>query len=210
MTLIVMQDADIDKAVATTINQRFGTAGQRCTAAKRLFVHDAVYDDFKAKLVAATEKVVVGDPMDDNTFIGPVVNCRAADEIEAQVQKAIDCGATVLTGNQRDGNIIRPTILENITAESNLMTEEVFGPVVPLYRFSDVEEIIPVINNSPYGLQAGMFTNDLALARHLLKSLRLEHWRLMMVQVSVQSISHLVVSSKVVLAVRGLNMLSVR
>ncbi len=169
--LIVMGDGDIAAAVGATINQRFATAGQRCTAAKRLFVHASVYDEFKALLLEKTSALVVGDPTLDTTFVGPVINQRAADAIRSLVDEAVERGATVLTGHTYDGPLVHPTILENVPAEAVLMREEAFGPVVPLFRFSEVDDIIPIINNSPYGLQAGVFTQNLALIRKLFDEL---------------------------------------
>ena len=165
--LIVMPDGDINKAVAAAINQRFATAGQRCTAAKRLFIHNDIYDAFKAKLLEETNRLVVGDPAQENTFIGPVINSHAANSVKASIEQAVSVGATVLTGNKQEDNIIYPTILENLNEKCELMVEEVFGPVMPLIPFADIEEIIPVINNSEYGLQGGIFTENLALIKHL-------------------------------------------
>ena len=169
--LIIMPDADVEKAIDTAINHRFAGAGQRCTAAKRVFIHNDVYNSARDMLVEKTSKLKVGNPREDDTFVGPVISGQSADAVMHTISKAIEGGATVTCGNKRDGNVIDPTILENITADSILMNEEVFGPVIPLYKFNDVDEIIPVINNSPYGLQAGMYTNDLSLARRMFEEL---------------------------------------
>lgn len=169
--LIVMPDGDIDAAVSAAINQRFATAGQRCTAAKRLYVHDDVYIAFRDALVAAARQLKIGDPTEDDTFVGPVIHAAAADEIEARIADAVEGGATVALGGRREGNIIHPTILENTSDTCELMVEETFGPVMPLRRFSDLDEIIPLINNSPFGLQAGVFTQNLAVARRLFEEL---------------------------------------
>lgn len=110
--LIVMPDGDIALAVSAAINQRFATAGQRCTAAKRLFIHDAVYDEFRDALVKASRALKVGDPAEEDTFVGPVINSQAADHVKARIDEAITSGASVALGGQRKGNIIYPTILE--------------------------------------------------------------------------------------------------
>lgn len=169
--LIVMDDGDIKKAVQTAIQQRFGTAGQRCTAAKRLFIHSDVYDDFKAELVAATEALVVGDPAQEETFVGPVINEHAARVIEQRIQDAVAEGATLLTGGKRDGNLIYPTVLEGVSPESEIVKDETFGPVIPLFRFNHVEEIVPIINGTEFGLQSGVFTNKLDVIRYLFDAL---------------------------------------
>jgi acyl-CoA reductase-like NAD-dependent aldehyde dehydrogenase len=171
--LIVMDDADLEAAVKAAINHRFATAGQRCTAAKRLFVHSAVYDQFRDLLVARSCELRVGDPMREDTFVGPVIHQQAADAIRDRVQAAIDGGATVALGHRYEGAFVWPTILENVHPDSEIMREETFGPVLPLYRFTEVDEIIPIINNTAYGLQGGVFSNNLAVIRRLFEELEL-------------------------------------
>ncbi|KUJ79150.1 aldehyde dehydrogenase [Microbulbifer flavimaris] len=169
--LIVMDDADLDAAVAAAINQRFATAGQRCTAAKRLFVHSAVYDRFATKLVEATRALKVGDPTKDETFIGPLIHAGAADEVEQRISAAVEAGARVLAGHKRDGNILWPTVLENVPDDADLVAEETFGPVMPLRRFDEVEEVVSLVNNCAFGLQAGVFTQNLSIAKMLFNQL---------------------------------------
>lgn len=169
--LIVMEDANLEKAVTAAINQRFATAGQRCTAAKRLFVHEKVYAEFRDLLVKKSSELVVGDPMKDETFVGPVIHQAAANEIRGRIESAIEDGATVALGNRYEGAFVYPTILENVSETSEVMIEETFGPVMPLFKFNEVEDIIPIINNTAYGLQGGIFTNNLALVRHLFEEL---------------------------------------
>lgn len=169
--LILMPDGDIDAAVSAAINQRFATAGQRCTAAKRLFIHDAVYDQFRDALVNASRALKVGDPTLDDTFVGPLINSLAADHVKARIDEAVACGATLALGGEREGNIIYPTILENVSDDCGVMSDETFGPVMPLRRFSELDEIIAVINNTPFGLQAGVFTNDFRVMRRLFEEL---------------------------------------
>jgi acyl-CoA reductase-like NAD-dependent aldehyde dehydrogenase len=170
--LIVMPDVEhLEVAVETAIAQRFGTAGQRCTASKRVFLHEEVYDDFKKMLVEKTENLTIGDPTDEKTFIGPVVNKAAADVIEKRIHDAIADGATCLAGNKREGNIIHPTVLENVNLKSELIADETFGPVIPIVKFNDIDELIEMINNQPYGLQAGCFTNNIRVIEKLFEEL---------------------------------------
>ncbi len=169
--LMVFDDADVSKAVATTIAQRFGTAGQRCTAAKRVFVHEAVFDRFRDELVAATEQLVVGDPMDEATFVGPVVNERAAALVLARVEAAVAEGATLLTGGRREGTLVWPTVLEGVPDTAVLCADETFGPVVPLFSFADEDELVRRVNSTPFVLQAGLFTNDMARVKRLFERL---------------------------------------
>lgn len=169
--MIVMPDADIEGAVAAAINQRFATAGQRCTAAKRLFVHRAVYLRFRDALVARTEALVVGDPADENTFVGPVINERAAGEISDRIDDALARGATIACGNRRQDNLLYPTVIEQVPDDAPLVAEETFGPVIPLRVFDSLEEVIALVNDSPYGLQAGVFTQDIGVIRRLFEEL---------------------------------------
>jgi acyl-CoA reductase-like NAD-dependent aldehyde dehydrogenase len=169
--LIIMPDADVDRAVAAAINQRFATAGQRCTAAKRLFVHRDIYPRFRDALVAKTATLTVGDPALDDTFVGPVINARAADEISMRIDDALTHGAVLAYGHQRQGNLLSPTILEQVPDDAELVVEETFGPVIPLRQFDSLEEVIDLVNASPYGLQAGVFTQNLDTIRHLFEAL---------------------------------------
>jgi acyl-CoA reductase-like NAD-dependent aldehyde dehydrogenase len=159
--LIVMPDGDVKAAVSTAINSRFGTAGQRCTASKKIFIHDSLYEEFRTLLISETKKLSIGDPMNKNTFIGPVVNARAADEIMKRLDQAIEMGAKILHGHKREGNIIHPTIIENLNEECDLIKEETFGPVLPLMKFSKIDEVIAQLKRSAFGLQAGVFTHDM-------------------------------------------------
>lgn len=169
--LILMPDGDIDLAVKTAINQRFGTAGQRCTACKKLFIHEAVYEMFKNKLVTESQKLVIGDPMKADTYVGPVVNTRAADEIMKRLDDAVKMGAKVLLGHKREGNIIHPTIIENVDESCLLVKDETFGPVMPLKKFSNIDDVIKLLSESSFGLQAGVFTHDLRIIKKLFKEL---------------------------------------
>ncbi|MFY2508268.1 sulfoacetaldehyde dehydrogenase SafD [Vibrio pectenicida] len=169
--LIVMPDADLNGAVNAAIQQRFATAGQRCTAAKRLFVHKDVYDEFRDLLVKASSELVVGDPSKEETFVGPLVNEQSAIQIQAVIDQSIEMGAKVALGGHREGNIVYPTILETVPDDSPVMNEEVFGPVIPLRSFDCIDEIIPVINSSEYGLQAGVFTHDMRTIHRLFDEL---------------------------------------
>ena len=169
--LIVLPDGDLDKAVMACINQRFGTAGQRCTAAKRIFIHKEIYSQFCEKLVTKTKELKVGDPADDSVFVGPVVSREAADEVMARIDDAVARGAKVLFGHKREGNIIYPTILENVPSDCVLVADETFGPVLPLREFSEIEEVIEVVNNCEFGLQSGVFTKDLDVIKKLFSEL---------------------------------------
>ena len=169
--LILMPDGDPAAAAATAIQQRFGTSGQRCTAAKRVFIHADIYEAFRDALLEQTQKLKVGDPGKNKTDVGPLVNSQAADQVMARIAAAIEGGATALIGNRREGNIVYPTILENVSDDAELVCDETFGPVIPLRSFRKLDEVVEIINGSPFGLQAGIFTNDLKLVQQLFEDL---------------------------------------
>lgn len=169
--LIVMPDADIKLAVKTAIIQRFGAAGQRCTACKKLFIHEKVYEEFKNTLIADAKNLVIGDPAKAETFVGPVVHKASADQIMKRIEDAVKSGATLLLGGKRDGNIIYPTVLENVSEGCELVKDETFGPVMPLMKFKNVDEVIESLKLASFGLQAGVFTNDLVTIKKLYEEL---------------------------------------
>jgi acyl-CoA reductase-like NAD-dependent aldehyde dehydrogenase len=165
--LIVMSDGDVNAAVKTAINQRFATAGQRCTASKKLFLHSSVYEKFKSLLLEETKKLIIGNPLDSQTFVGPVVNTKAADEIMRRLDQAVQRGAKIIYGHKREGNIIYPTIIENLDSSCDLIREETFGPVIPLLKFETIDEVIQELKKSAFGLQAGVYTHDLRVIKRL-------------------------------------------
>lgn len=169
--LIVYPDADLDAAARTAVEQRFGTAGQRCTAAKQIFVHEEVYEEFRTQLLKRADELVVGDPKKETTDVGPVISEQAADSVMAAISDAVQQGANVLVGNSREGNLVYPTVLENVSADAQLATEEVFGPVIPLRRFHATSEVVDAMERQSLGLQAGVFTDDLSIIKQLFQKL---------------------------------------
>lgn len=169
--LIVMPDGDIKLAVKTAINQRFGAAGQRCTACKKLFIHEKVYEEFKNTLISEAKNLVIGDPTKKETFVGPVVHKGSADQIMRRIEDAVKSGAKLLLGGKRDGNIIYPTILEDVNDQCELVKDETFGPVMPLRKFKNVDDVIELLKQASFGLQAGVFTNDLVTIKKLYEEL---------------------------------------
>jgi lactaldehyde dehydrogenase/glycolaldehyde dehydrogenase len=165
--LIVMEDADLDLAVASAVTSRFMNCGQVCICNERMLVHEAVYDDFMARFVAATRALNVGDPMLDSTDIGPKVSGAELDKVERITEAAIAAGAKpLLRGGRPDtapvegGHWLMPTILGDVTADMAIMRDEIFGPVVPVMRVASFEEALEIANDSRYGLSAYLFTND--------------------------------------------------
>lgn len=162
--VIVMPDADLDLAVEANVSGAFWAAGQNCLHVQRLLVHDSIYDEFVARMVARTEEYRVGDKLDEATDMGCLINESAAIRVEGLVQEALAAGARLLTGGRRDGTFYAPTLLENVSDGVALAREEVYGPVTTLQRFRTLDQAIMLANDVDYGLQAGIFTRDLQTA----------------------------------------------
>ena len=159
--VVVDEDADLDDAVERIVFGAFYQSGQSCIGVQRIFTHEAVYDAFKAKLVAGTEALKKGDPKQEQTFIGPMISEREAARLEGWIQSAIAAGGRLLCGGKRQGAMLDATLLEDVPADQDVCTQEAFGPVAVLSRFADFEEALSRVNDTVFGLQAGIFTRDL-------------------------------------------------
>ncbi|WP_135534353.1 NAD-dependent succinate-semialdehyde dehydrogenase [Halostella pelagica] len=160
---IVLDDADIDEAVEAGVLARNKNGGQSCIAAKRFIVHEAVYDEYVDRLIAAFESQTVGDPMNEATDVGPQADPDLMAELHDQVAASVDAGATLRTGGEpldRDGAYYPPTVLTEIPDGCPVDTEETFGPVAAVYEVSDEEEAVSLANDSPFGLGASLWTAD--------------------------------------------------
>ncbi len=169
--LIVLNDANIDNAVKGVINGAFLNAGQVCMGVKRVIVQNGVADEFASKLVEETEKLVMGNPMDDKTNLGTLISQNAAIQVEQTVNDAIDKGAKVLTGAKRDGAFYHATVLDNVKMDMDLVARETFGPIAPIIRVDSLDEAIEVANDTEYGLQAGVFTSDYKAAMRCVREI---------------------------------------
>lgn len=158
---IVDEDAGIDDAVQRIIFGAFYQAGQSCVSVQRIIVHENIIGPFRDKLVAETKKLKAGDPKDETNFVGPIIQEAEAERIEAWIDEAVRMGATVLCGGKRTGSVIEATLLENVPREAKAYHDEIFGPVALLSTFRDFEKALDEVNDSDYGLQAGVFTRDL-------------------------------------------------
>ncbi|MEU7942791.1 aldehyde dehydrogenase family protein [Microbispora bryophytorum] len=161
---VVLADADLDWAASRVALFSNYQAGQSCIAVQRVIVEDAVADAFTAKLVAAVGALVTGDPADDKTQVGPLVSEDAAVRVESWVNEAVSAGARLLAGGTRDGATVAPTVLADVPADAKVACEEVFGPVMIVQRVASVDEAFAAVNDSRYGLQAGVFTRSLDVA----------------------------------------------
>lgn len=158
--VIVHHDADLDYAAERVTWGGFSYAGQSCISVQRVYAHASVYEPFVERLVDRVSALKVGDPLDEATDVGPVIDATAAERVEAWVQEAVEQGARVLVGGRREGNLWYPTVLASIREDMRVSCEEVFAPLVGLYAYDDVMAAIRAVNDSPYGLQAGLFTSD--------------------------------------------------
>ncbi len=162
--VIVMPDADLKLAIEANISGAFWAAGQNCLHVQRLLAHDDIYDEFSARFVAAAEAYNVGDKLDEKTDMGPLINETEAVRVEQMVNEALKQGATLLTGGERSGAFYAPTVLADLPETCTLAREEIYGPVTILYRFNSLNEAIHRANDVNYGLQAGIFTQNLNTA----------------------------------------------
>jgi glyceraldehyde-3-phosphate dehydrogenase (NADP+) len=162
--VIVMPDADLQLALEATVSGGFWAAGQNCLHTQRLLVHDEIYDEFAAGFVTLAQTYKVGDKLDEATDMGPLINETEAVRVERMVDEALEQGATLLTGGKRNGSFYDPTVLADLPETCALAQEEIYGPVVILYRFHTLDQAIQRANDVDYGLQAGIFTKDIRTA----------------------------------------------
>src|SRR5699024_4928530 len=158
---VVDADADISKVVERLTFGAFYQSGQSCISVQRIYAHITLYDKLKERLIERTKNLEVGDPRDPATFIGPLIREAEAKRVEQWINDAVSNGATLLCGGERNGATITPALLENVADDSNLMQEEIFGPAAVLVPYEDFNDVLDAVNNTRFGLQAGIFTRDL-------------------------------------------------
>ncbi len=161
---IVCADADLEKAAGKCAGTAFRKAGQVCTSLQRLYVQREAAEDFTARLVTRAKAMKAGDPRDPDTAVGPMIALAEAERAEAWIREAEAEGASLRAGASRDGAVMTPTVLADVTARMRVIREEIFAPVVCVVPFDDVESAIEAVNATPYGLSAGIFTRDIDLA----------------------------------------------
>jgi glyceraldehyde-3-phosphate dehydrogenase (NADP+) len=158
--VIVEQDADLDYAAQRCASGGFGYAGQTCISVQRIFVHHSVVDLFTTKLLLQVARLKGGDPNDESTVVGPLIDQHAAHRVEEWIGEAVAQGARVLLGGKRMGSVVEATVLTNVTPTMKVSCREVFGPVVTVTPYRQFDEALEAMNRSEYGLQAGVFTQD--------------------------------------------------
>ena len=168
---IVHHDADLARAAPRCVFGAFAHAGQVCIHLQRIYVHRQVFDEFMKDFLERTEKQVVGDPIDSKTDVGPMIEPEAALRAKEWIDGALNAGAQALAGNRLDGNFVYPTVLTNTRPDMKVVSEEVFAPVVVIEPYSDFDEALSRVNDSRYGLQAGIFTKDLTLVNRAFERL---------------------------------------
>ena len=176
--LIVFEDADLDNAVSGALLGNFYTQGQVCTNGTRVFVHESVKDAFVEKLLARTGKMVLGDPLDPETHVGPLISEGHMQHVLDYIEKGKQEGGSVLIGGERarvagfeNGNFVSPTVFDDLNDDMTLVREEIFGPVMSLLSFRDEEEVLARANNTPFGLAGGVFTRDIDRAHRMADAL---------------------------------------
>jgi acyl-CoA reductase-like NAD-dependent aldehyde dehydrogenase len=169
--VIVHADADLEDAVTRILAGGFSYAGQSCISVQRTLVHRSIFDVFRAKLLAGAKNLKTGDPLEETTDVGPMISETEARRAEDWVKEAVAAGATLLLGGGRQGSILEPTVLSSTSPDMKVECQEVFAPVVTLTAYDDFGEALERVNDSRYGLQAGLFTRDLALITRAFETL---------------------------------------
>jgi acyl-CoA reductase-like NAD-dependent aldehyde dehydrogenase len=168
----VDEDGDVNQAIPRIIAGGFGNSGQTCISVQRVYVHKNIFKDFLAKLIPAVEKLKLGHPLSDDTDISSMISHKDAVRVIDWIEEAKRGGAKVLTGGEAKGNTVKPTVLTSVKPDMKVSCMELFGPAIVVGEYDTIDEAISLVNNSRYGLQAGIYTKDLNKA--LLAARRLE------------------------------------
>ncbi|MXW47704.1 MAG: NADP-dependent succinate-semialdehyde dehydrogenase [Gammaproteobacteria bacterium] len=161
---IVFDDADIDAAITGAIQSKYRNAGQTCVCANRIFAHEDIYDEFAEKLAAAVREMKVGDGLEEGTEVGPLIDVAAVEKVEAHINDAVSKGAEVAVGggrHERGGTFFQPTVIRHVKVNMDVSNAETFGPLAPLFKFSDEDEIIEMANATEFGLAAYLYSRDI-------------------------------------------------
>lgn len=159
--VLILPDADLELAARRCADAGFAYAGQSCISVQRILVHDAVHDVFCGRLLQHVQRLRAGDPLDEDVLVGPLIREDDAIRVERWIAEAVESGAQVLTGGERQGSLLAPAVLADVQPSMKISCREVFGPVVAVLRVDGVRQGIDMLNDPEYGLQAGVFTRDL-------------------------------------------------
>jgi aldehyde dehydrogenase (NAD+) len=170
--VIIMDDADLDKAVFLAAEGSFRNSGQRCTAVKRILVHEKIKDAFIKKFVEKAKEYTSGDPADPETKVGTVIDEASAIYLEGVVNKAVEQGAKVILGGKRKGALLEPTVIVDVPRHTDMVVYESFGPLAPILTFKDIDDAIALSNSTAYGLSSGIVTNNMEHAIRFIKELK--------------------------------------
>jgi aldehyde dehydrogenase (NAD+) len=171
--LIVLEDADLKLAVTLAAEGSFKNSGQRCTAVKRILVQESIYDRFVEELVKKAAEYVSGDPADENTIVGTVIDEASAIYLETVAKEAVGMGAKIVFGGKRSGALLEPTVIADVPPTARMVVQESFGPLAPVIKFSTIEEAIAISNSTAFGLSSGVVTNNMQHAIRFVKELRM-------------------------------------
>jgi acyl-CoA reductase-like NAD-dependent aldehyde dehydrogenase len=170
--VVLEPDADLNTAIARSVQGAFSHSGQVCISLQRVFVHESIKDKYLEGLVAGTKKLRIGHPYEETTDVSSLIDEKSAIRVQSWIQEAVDAGARLLCGGKRTFATIEPTVLTGVPTGARISCEEVFGPVVAVYSYKHLDEAIAEVNNTPYGLQVGIFTNHLPRAFSAARKLR--------------------------------------
>jgi len=169
--VIICEDADIEKAIPRCVVGSFANSGQICISVQRIYVHQSIEREFTRHFVEATKKLVIGDPLDKNCDVGPMIDIREAERTEQWIHEAESNGAEILTGGKRNGAMFEPTVLTRVTPEMKVVSDEIFAPVVSIIPYADFDDMLRQVDNSRYGLQAGIYTQKIDYAFKAIKKI---------------------------------------
>jgi acyl-CoA reductase-like NAD-dependent aldehyde dehydrogenase len=159
--VVVEPDADLGFGIPRIVQGSFAYSGQICISIQRIFLHESIYDQFMVDFIRRAQKLKMGNPLDEGTDIGPMINLEAAEQTEEWIEEALGKGARIVCGGKREGAMFEPTVLENVIPDLRISWLEGFAPIVVVCPYSDFAKALESVNYSIYGLQAGIFTNDL-------------------------------------------------
>ena len=170
--IIILEDADMDTAVYLAAEGSYRNSGQRCTAVKRILVHEKIKDEFIQKFVEKSKTYLCGDPSDPATVVGTVIDEASAIYLETVLNKAVDQGAKILLGGKRTGALMEPTVVTDVPRNADMVMHESFGPLAPILSFKDIDDAIALSNSTAYGLSSGIITNNMQHAIRFIKELK--------------------------------------